>query len=140
MGAKTVNAADMVTAYKAGMAGAGGKWLKGIQSVQQNPAQAALATVQSGQWLAAVSASVPRLEAGLASVTTQSWQAAAAAAQGQYTGSATKAALKFQAKSQQVAQAATAASAAAAAVTGSTAKFQAAANAMRAAFGKGPIS
>lgn len=137
------DAATMTANWKAGMNATNAqKYSKAIQRVTVNPMQLALATVTSGFWLSQVQASVPRLEAALSAADPAMWKSqAAGAGASAWQNSAAKGGVKYGKKSGQLAQAALAASqAASAAGTSSTARWQASVNAMRAQFGKGPVS
>lgn len=138
--ARQVNAADMVEAYKRGVAGAAGNYKKGVQAVTENPAAKAAAKVADGTWAANTTAAAGRLQDSLSRVTLQGWQQQAAGVGAtNFAASAAKAGPKYAARAQALAQAASAASQAAEAENDPMAKVRAAINAMKSAFGKPTI-
>lgn len=139
---KSPSAADMVSRFQAGIGAAGTKYSQGIAKVTENPMAQAAATVDSGQWLSAVSASAGLLSSKLKAVTLQAWQQAVASyGAARYTSSAAKAAANYAKVAPQLAQAAQAASQAAQAIshTDPLGRVRASINAFKSAFGKPTI-
>lgn len=138
--ARSPNAADMVSRFQAGIAGAGGKYTAGVQRVTDSPTAKAAAKVDDGTWAANTTAAAGRMSARLKAVSTEAWkQAISSYGASRYTSSAQKAAANYAKRAPELAAAAAAASQAAAAASGPLGKVQAAINAMKQAFGKPPI-
>lgn len=136
------NAADMVANYAAGINGtAQNKYKTAIGRVTGNPMQDALAKVNDGTWLQNVTASVDKLKSALASADPAFWKTQTQGAGAtNWLNSKTKGQAKYQRKADKMAQASAAASQAAANAQGSQAKWLAAVNATRAAWGLGNVS
>lgn len=137
-------AAQLVANWKRGMQSAGAKYTAGVNAVTESPMDKA-ASPQSRQKYAQSTQQAAvdggRMETGLRRTTLDSWKRAAAGvgAANLVTG-AQKGEPKLAAKAQQLVDAQRAAKDAAANATGIAGKVLASVNAMRAAFGKPPMS